>query len=72
MTNESIEEINNYVDIYTYSKELSNTKFVHYKVYEGGHEWFGDNWGFHASEELINFFLNYKLSDFIDTNTNGD
>ena len=38
---------------------------MHYKVYGGGHVWFTEEWGFHTSEELINFFLNYKLSDFL-------
>ena len=69
---ETIEALNNYVNIYTYSKELSNTKFVHYKVAGGGHEWFGINWGFNTSEELINFFINYKLSDFIEIEIQGD
>ena len=25
-------------------------------------EWFWNNWGFNASEELVNFFLQYKLT----------
>ena len=64
--------INNNVEVYTYSKESSETKFVHYKVIGGGHTWFGSNWGFHTSEELINFFLQYKLSDFIINQLEGD
>ena len=72
LTHENIETINNFVEIYTYSKEASNTKFIHYKVYGGGHEWFKNNWGFHSSEELIKFFLNYKLTDFIDSPIHGD
>jgi len=53
-------------------------KVVHYQVVGGGHQWFGSAYGsnilmksyvgrnntdFHASEELINFFLNYKLDN---------
>ena len=72
LTNESIQEINNFVYIYTYSKELSITNFIHYKIYGGGHEWFGNNWGFNTSEELVKFFLNYKLSDFIYNDIQGD
>ena len=60
MTIEAVESINANVEIYTYSNESSLTKFVHYKVYGGNHEWFGStwavNWGFNTSEELINFF----------------
>ena len=45
-------------------------------MYGGNHEWFGStwaiNWGFNASEELINFFLQYQLSDFIDNQLEGD
>ena len=76
LTTESVEQINSNVEIYTYSNESSLTKFVHYKVYGGNHEWFGSNWavnwGFNTSEELINFFLQYQLSDFIDNQLEGD
>lgn len=69
LTLESFESINSNVEIHSYFNESSLTKFVHYKVHRGGHEWFGSNWstnwGFNTSEELINFFLQYKLSDFI-------
>ena len=64
LTNGLIESIGDNVEKYIYYNESSTTKFVHFKVYNGGHEWFGYNWGFHSSEELINFFLEYKLSDF--------
>ncbi len=69
---ESIEELNENVEIYTYSNQSSSSKFLHYKVYGGGHTWFTDFWGFHTSEELINFFLNYKLSDFLYEQIIGD
>ena len=76
LTTESVESINTDVEIYTYSNESSTTKFVHYKVYGGNHEWFGStwavNWGFNTSEELINYFLQYQLSDFIDNQVQGD
>lgn len=64
LTVEIIDSINANVEKYTYANE-SSTKFVHFKVYGGGHAWFyGSYWGFHSSEELINFFLEYRLSDF--------
>ena len=69
-TTGSVDSINNNVEVYTYSKEPSITKFIHYKVYGGNHEWFNNSWGFHASEELINFFSGYQLSDFY--NLQGD
>ena len=69
---QSMEELNNDVEIYKYYSDESITEFIHYKVYGGGHDWFTNNWGFHTSEELINFFLNYKLSDFIDQYLLGD
>jgi len=72
LTSENIIPINSYVEVYTYEKEFSNTKFVHYKVNGGGHTWFGNNWGFNTSEELINFFLQYQLSDFINNDIVGD
>ena len=72
LTNQNFESLNSFVDIYTYYNVSSNTKFVHFKITGGGHEWFGDNWGFQTSEELINFFLDYKLSDFINNSIPGD
>jgi len=73
---ESFAEINSNVEVYTYYSESTPAEFVHYKVYGGGHEWFGSpwavNWGFDSSEELINFFMQYSLSDFIDNQLVGD
>ena len=69
---DTYESINSNVEIYTYYKNSSSTKFVHYKVNGGQHEWFGYNWGFNASEELVNFFLQYDLSDFINNALIGD
>ena len=67
---EIIESINSNVQIYNYSKDSSSVKFIHYKVNGGGHVWFDYFWGFHASEVLIDFFQDYKLSDF--TQSVGD
>ena len=69
---ESVYQLNENVEIYKYYNQNSTTEFLHYKVYGGGHTWFKENWGFHTSEELINFFLNYKLSDFFDEGIIGD
>ena len=76
LTLESLESTNSNVEIYSYFNESLLTKFIHYKVYGGGHEWFGStwaaNWGFNTSEELVNFFLQYQLSDFINNQIVGD
>ena len=69
---------NTYVEKFTYYNNSSLTQFVHFRVYGGGHQWFGSSvadwdipgWGYNnhdinSNEELINFFLSYKLSDFI-------
>ena len=69
---ESMYNLNQNVEVYTYYNQNSSTQFLHYKVYGGGHEWFTENWGFHTSEELINFFENYKLSDFLYEQIIGD
>ena len=76
LDNEMIYQINNNVEVYKYYSESSLTEFVHYKVSGGGHEWFGSpwaiNWGFNTSAELVDFFLQYQLSDFIDNQLEGD
>ncbi|MBI45029.1 MAG: hypothetical protein CMG66_02545 [Candidatus Marinimicrobia bacterium] len=69
---EFYESLNSNVEIYTYFKESSPTQFVHYKVNGGQHEWFWNNWGFNASEELVNFFSQYELTDFINNVLLGD
>jgi len=69
---ETMEELNNNVEIYTFSNDYSSTIFKHYKVYGGEHDWFKENWGFHTSVELINFFLDYNLSDFYNETILGD
>ena len=69
---EDIYQLNENVEIYKYYNQNSITEFLHYKIYGGGHTWFKENWGFHTSEQLINFFLNYRLSDFLNQETIGD
>ena len=64
LTEQSLEELNDSVNVFTNSSLTSNTKFVHYQVQGGGHQWFNYNWGFHASEELLNFFMQYSMTDF--------
>ncbi|MBT5748214.1 MAG: T9SS type A sorting domain-containing protein [Candidatus Marinimicrobia bacterium] len=64
LTIETVDSISENIEKYTYANE-SLTKFVHFKVIGGGHDWFyGTSEGFHSSVELIDFFLEYKLSDF--------
>ena len=69
---ESSESLNSYVEVYKYFNDFSQAEFVHYKVNGGQHEWFWNNWGFNASEELVNFFSQYKLTDFIYSDLLGD
>ncbi len=65
------------IEIQTFSGEKTGAKFIHYKILNGGHQWFGGKMGddhissigfnnhdIHASEILIDFFLNYQLTDF--------
>ena len=67
------------VERYTYTKVNSDTKVIHLKVVNGGHLWLGspiadwltlrlffgkNNHEMNSSEELVDFFLKYKLSDF--------
>jgi len=66
LTEQTIEALNDNVNIYTNYSLTSNTKFIHFQVVSGGHEWFNYDWGFHASEELLNFFLQYNMADFYD------
>ena len=69
---EDIYQLNENVEIYKYYNQNSITEFLHYKIYGGSHTWFKENWGFHTSDQLINFFLNYRLSDFLNQETIGD
>ncbi len=71
---------NTTVEKFTYYNNSSPTQFVHFKVIGGGHQWFGSSIGdwaipflglnnhdINANEELLDFFLNYRLSDFLST-----
>ena len=63
------------VEKYTFYANSSNVEFIHYKVNYGWHVWFGQYqyiYDIHASEELINFFMGYKLSDFTTTEVSID
>ena len=66
-----------YVEKYIYTDELDSVEIVHFKVINGGHQWFGSKTGnlikwivgnnnhdINVNDELIAFFLKYKLSDF--------
>ena len=67
------------VEKYTFYKNNSDTKVIHFKVVNGGHLWLGSpigDWFFlrlffgrnnheiNSSKELVDFFLKYKLPDF--------
>ena len=69
---------NTTVEKFTYYNNSSSTQFVHFKVSGGGHQWFGSSFGdwvipflgfnnhdINTNEELLDFFLNYRLSDFL-------
>ena len=69
-----------WVEKYTVIGEGTTAQFIHYKVNDGGHQWFGstvgdayisylglNNHDIHASEILIQFFMTYRLSDFTST-----
>ncbi len=71
---------NTTVEKFTYYNTVSATQFIHFKVISGGHQWFGssiadwfiyslgyNNHDINTNEELIDFFLNYRLSDFLST-----
>ena len=67
------------VEKYTFYKNNSDTKVIHFKVENGGHLWLGSPMGdrflerllfgrnnheINSSKEIVDFFLKYKLSDF--------
>jgi len=76
-----------WVEKYTVTGESTTAKFIHYKVHDGGHQWFGsamgddaindignNNHDIHASEQLVEIFMDYRLSDFtgLAGDINGD
>ena len=60
---------------YTYTNNAVTSSFEHIKVIGGGHEYFyGEDFGFSSTQESIDYFLQFELSDFIinQEDTNGD
>ena len=66
LTEQSYLQLNDNVTFFTNYSLNSTTKFTHIQVEGGDHEWFDYDWGFHASEELLNFFMQYSMTDFYD------
>ena len=70
--------INNQLDVikYIYSRNSTNVNFTHYKVINGGHEWFGSQWSYptavNASESLIDYFMQYRLDELSCLASDGD
>ena len=64
LTEQSYSQLNDYVTFFTNYSLNSSTKFTHIQVEGGDHEWFDYDWGFHASEELLSFFMQYSMTDF--------
>ena len=52
-----------HVKRYIYKSRLNKAKVIHYKVINGGHDWFGvgGNKDIIASEIIWDFFSNYKI-----------
>lgn len=76
---------NSTVQKQTFHGALTTAAFFHYKVIDGGHQWFGSELGdpyisqlgnnnhdIHATGLLVEFFRNYQLSDFVLSGTVGD
>ena len=61
---------------FTSYRNGTNTKFIHYKVENGGHVWFGSPFVVpsvvNSSEILVEFFLNYALHELPCLNPDGD
>ena len=66
LTEQSEIQLNDNVKVFNRSSPSSTTEFIHIQVEGGDHEWFDYDWGFHASEELLNFFMQYSMTDFFD------
>ena len=64
------------VEKFTYSRVSTNVAFIHYKVINGGHQWFGSEWSYptaiNSSELLIEFFMGYSLDELVCLTANGD
>ena len=52
---------------FTWFRNGTNTQFIHYKVEDGGHQWFGSPYAnasvVNSSELLVDFFLEYNLQN---------
>jgi len=66
---------NSTVNRFTYTNSSNNVQVVQYQIVGGGHEWPGagynygwNNYDINAGVELIDFFLQYRLSDFLYVN----
>ena len=61
---------------FTYYRAGTDTEFIHYKVENGGHVWFGSPFVgpsvVNSSEILVEFFLNYALNELPCLNPDGD
>ena len=68
---------NSTVNRFTYTNSSNNVQVVQYQIVGGGHEWPGagynygwNNYDINAGAELVDFFLQYRLSDFLYVNNN--
>lgn len=60
---EEVTSIGQRTTMYTYSSNEKDVKVIHYKVEGGGHSWEMTN-DFDTDEVLVDFFKNFKLSQF--------
>ena len=68
---------NSTVNRFTYTNSSNNVQVVQYQIMGGGHEWPGagynygwNNYDINAGAELVDFFLQYRLSDLLFVNNN--
>jgi len=68
---------NSTVNRFTYTNSSNNVQVVQYQIVGGGHEWPGagynygwNNYDINAGAELVDFFLQYRLSDLLYVNKN--
>ena len=68
---------NSTVNRFTYTNSSNNVQVVQFQIVGGGHEWPGagynsgwNNYDVNAGAELVDFFLQYRLSDFLYVNNN--
>jgi len=70
-------EDNSTVNRFTYTNSSNNVQVVQFQIMDGGHEWPGagynygwNNYDVNAGAELVDFFLQYRLSDLLYVNKN--